>query len=81
MDPHSLYVIDTSSLIGLQNWRPMGKHHAVWTRLDEFIESDQLISPIEVYEELRQGKDAVAKWAIRYKKRGQLFKKNSRQQS
>jgi Domain of unknown function (DUF4411) len=48
-------------------------------KLDTLIDSDRLISPYEVYEELRAGKDAVARWAVRRKKSGHLFKKTSAQ--
>jgi hypothetical protein len=79
MDDNSLYIIDTSSLIGLYNWRPPGKHRSVWERLDQLIDGDRLVSPQEVYEELREGKDAVARWAGRRKKSGHLFTRTTQQ--
>ena len=79
MSEHSLYIIDTSSLIGLHNWRPQAKHSSVWEKLDVLINSGQLVSPQEVYEELRMGKDAVARWAARRKKSSALFTKTNRQ--
>jgi hypothetical protein len=79
MDSDKLYIVDTSSLIGLLDWRPPNKHRGVWERLDKLIHGDQLISPYEVYEELRAGKDAVARWAVRRKKNGRLFAKTTAQ--
>ncbi len=81
MNGHNLYIIDTSSLIGLHKWRPPSKNRpvSVWEKLDTLIDSKRLISPQEVYEELRAGKDAVARWAARRKKNSQLFTKTTRQ--
>src|SRR5437016_4635520 len=79
MDKHGLYIIDTSSLIGLHNWRPPAKHRSVWEKLDRLVDGDRLISPQEVYEELRAGKDAIARWATRRKKTGRLFVESNRQ--
>jgi hypothetical protein len=79
MDSDSLYIIDTSSLIALFDWRPPSKHHEVWKKLDILIDARRLISPYAVYEELRAGKDAVARWAARRKKAGGLFKKTTAQ--
>jgi hypothetical protein len=43
------------------------------------IRANRLIGPEQVYEELRAGKDALARWAATHKKSGQLFKKTTRQ--
>src|SRR3972149_5188221 len=79
MDEFVLYIIDTSSLIDLQRWRPLSIHRQVWEKLDRLIDNDRLVSPQEVYEEIRDGKDALARWAMRHKKKRQLLKKTTRQ--
>jgi hypothetical protein len=75
----TIYIIDTSSLIDLQRWRPQNKHGAVWQKLDGMIRDCRLIAPEQVYDELRTGKDSLAKWAASHKKGGRLFKKTTRQ--
>jgi hypothetical protein len=79
MNGYILYIIDTSSLVGLYRWRPPARHRAVWDKLDELISAGRLISPQEVYEELREKQDAVARWALRRKKTGRFFIKTTRQ--
>jgi hypothetical protein len=54
-------------------------HRAVSEKLDELVSTDRLISPQEVYEELREKKDAVARWALRRKKSTRLFIKTTQQ--
>jgi Domain of unknown function (DUF4411) len=71
----TLYIIDTSSLVSLQRWRPQAANAAVWQRLDELVRDNRLVSSEEVYREIRAGKDALARWATRYKKRNALFQK------
>ena len=79
MTANTLYVIDTSSLVSLQRWRPQSTNATVWRHLDEMVHGDRLVGPDEVYREIREGKDALARWAIRYKQQNALFKKATRQ--
>jgi len=79
MDELPLYIIDTSSLISLHRWRPPSKHQGVWTKLDRLIRSDRLISPDEVYREIRECEDWLAKWALRYKRERKLFRRTTKQ--
>lgn len=75
----SLYIIDTSSLVTLHQWRSFKKDRAIWNKLDKLIKEDRLIAPEEVYDELRVGTDALARWALRRKQQGLLFKRTTRQ--
>lgn len=77
MDAETLYIVDASSLIELEHWRPHSKHPKVWQKLDGLIRQDLLISPVEVYDELRRYADSLAKWANRHRKK--LFVRSSRQ--
>jgi hypothetical protein len=79
MDADTVSIIDTSSLINLYNWRSITNHPTVWQHLDSLIRRNQLLSPEEVYDEISQGKDPLARWATRQKKAGQLFKKTKHQ--
>jgi hypothetical protein len=79
MAADTIYIIDTSSLIDLQRWRPLAKHRVIWQKLDGLIRDGRLIGPEQVYSELRAGKDSLAKWAVSHKKGGQFFKKTTRQ--
>jgi hypothetical protein len=79
MDGPPLYIVDTSSLIGLYNWRPPRSHRPVWAKLDNLIHNDRFIRPDEVYEEIRAGVDALATWALRRKRSRQLFTRTTQQ--
>lgn len=78
MDP-LVYIIDTSSLVTLHQWRPPRNNRVVWENLDRLINDGRLIAPHEVYEELTAGEDALSRWAKRRKKEGGLFRKTTRQ--
>lgn len=79
MESPTLYIIDASSLIVLARHRPAIRHARIWQRLDELIRNERLISPEEVYVELKQGSDALLEWAKKYKKENRLFRKTTRQ--
>jgi hypothetical protein len=72
------YIIDASSLIVLARYRPARRHPRIWQRLDELMGNERLISPEEVYHELKQGSDALLEWAKKCKKENKLFKKTTR---
>ncbi len=75
----TLYIIDASSLIVLARHRPARRNAAIWQRLDELIRNERLISPEEVYYELKDGNDPLAGWAKKYKKERRLFRKTTQQ--
>jgi hypothetical protein len=79
MDLPTLYIIDASSLIGLARHRPARRHARLWQRLDELIHNDRLISPDEVFIELRAGTDPLAVWAKKCRRDRRLFKRTTRQ--
>jgi len=65
------YVIDTSAFIDL--WRrryPRDVFPTIWQRIDELINSGELIAPDEVLGELKIQRDDLADWA----KKQSLFK-------
>ena len=65
------YIIDTSSLIELNKHNPMDIYPGPWSRIESLINSDRLVSPKEVLDEIRQIDDNLADWA---KKQDKLFK-------
>jgi hypothetical protein len=73
------YIIDASSLIGLARHRPAGRHARLWQRLGDLIHTDRLVSPIQVFEELRIGKDPLAVWAKQCRRDRRLFKATTRE--
>ena len=74
--PKKVYCIDTSSLINLMPpWKKdiyrRDVFPTLWEKLENMIISDELISPMEVYEEIKVGQDEIHKWCKKNKK---LFK-------
>ena len=74
----TVYIIDTSSLVTLHQWRPAAKNQPIWKNLDTLIRADRLLAPVEVYEELRAGNDALSRWALKRRKSG-VFRPTTRQ--
>lgn len=71
-----VYCIDASSLINLMPpWKRDVYRRDIfptlWQKLENMINSGELISPIEVYEEIKVGQDEVYEWC---KKNGKMFK-------
>jgi hypothetical protein len=58
-----IYCIDTSSLMELDRTYPMSRFQLVWQRVEDLIEVGRLIAPHEVLNELKQGDDALLRWA------------------
>ena len=63
------YVIDTSAIIDL--WRryyPIDIFKSLWQEIDRLIKNDELISPREVFEEIKVGDDELFSWIKNQKK-------------
>ncbi len=75
----TIYIIDTSSLVTLHRWRPLSSNREIWDNLEKLIRDDRLIAPEEVYDEIRAGDDALARWASRKKQQRRLFRPTTRQ--
>jgi hypothetical protein len=73
-----LYIIDASSLISLERGRPVKRNVRIWQTLHELIHNDRLISPEEVFDEIRAGSDALVVWAKQRKKEKKLFRRTTR---
>ena len=71
--PKTVYCIDTSSLINLM---PHGNKDVyrrdvfptIWETLENMIKNEELISPLEVCEEIKVGQDTLHDWCKKNKK-------------
>ena len=71
--PRTIYCIDTSSLINLMPpWKKDVYRRdvlpVIWEKLESMIKNEKLISPLEVYEEIKIGQDEIYKWCKNNKK-------------
>lgn len=66
-----LYVIDTCSLIAMTETYPLDVFPGVWSKVDELIDTNILISVEDVLVELSSKDDEIHKWA---KSRGDIFR-------
>lgn len=74
--PKTIYSIDTSSLINLSPaWKKdvyrRDVFSSIWVKMETMIKNKELISPMEVYEEIKVGQDEIQKWC---KKNRNMFK-------
>lgn len=58
-----IYVVDTSSLIDLEDRYPRSEHPKVWERLDLLIDEGLLKAPRAVYEEISPSNVPLHSWA------------------
>ena len=65
---HNYYVIDSSSLIDLNHTNPIDVFPTVWKKLEGLIDNGTLLSPKEVFNEIRQGDDQLTQWVKKQKK-------------
>lgn len=63
-----IYVIDSSSLIELNKHNAMDVYVSVWKNMNKLIESERLLAPKEVLNEIQNYDDTLAKWAKLQKK-------------
>jgi len=71
--PKTVYCIDTSSLINLiPPWKKdvyrRDVFPTIWEKLESMIRKEELISPLEVYEEIKVGQDEIYEWVKNNKK-------------
>lgn len=71
--PKTVYCIDTSSLINLiPPWKKdvyrRDVFPTIWEKLESMIKNEELISPLEVYEEIKIGQDEIYEWCKNNKK-------------
>ena len=59
----TVYVIDTSSLIGLNKHNPIDVYPGVWDRMDQLVRKERLFAPREVYDEISRGDDQLFEWS------------------
>ncbi len=57
------YIIDTSSLIELNKYNPMDVYPGVWAKIEQLINSNRLVAPKEVFNEIEQTDDSLSAWS------------------
>jgi len=62
------YIIDSSSLIGLNKGNPIDVYPSVWQKLESLINRGSLLAPKEVLFEIMDGDDQLASWAKHHRK-------------
>jgi len=71
------YIIDTSSLIGLQRNNPIDIFPSVWRSVESLIQRGLLVSPKEVLYEIVEKDDELATWS---KRQNRCFKEPTQKQ-
>ncbi len=61
----TIYCIDTSSWIDAKTFYSIRNWPSFWDKLDALVTNKQIISPHEVYDELKQKDDEVFNWGLR----------------
>ena len=61
------YCIDTDSLIELKRY-PKDVFPSVWQKIESMAKSGDLISHIEVYKEINEGRDEIVDWCKSHRK-------------
>jgi hypothetical protein len=63
------YCVDTSSLIaGWQELYPIENFPALWKKIEEFISTDRLVAPRDVFEEVTKKSEELQKWLKQHAK-------------
>lgn len=62
-NPKRIYVVDTCSFTTLQRVYAIDVFPSVWTKVEELISGEQLVSVEEVYHEICRQDDDLSKWA------------------
>lgn len=57
------YIIDTSSLVELNKHNPMDVYPGVWEKIELLINSNRLVAPKEVFNEIKQIDDSLFSWS------------------
>ncbi|GBE20109.1 hypothetical protein BMS3Abin17_00843 [archaeon BMS3Abin17] len=68
MGRKNFYIIDSCSLIDLNRHNPIDVFPSLWKKIGELINSDMMISHIQVFNEIIQQDDTLAEWLKKYRK-------------
>lgn len=74
---NNVYIIDTSSLVKLNRNNPIDVFPSIWEKLKYLADNNRLITPREVFNEIKQNDDMLSKWAKNQKK---MFKEPTQKQ-
>src|SRR3989338_11181711 len=76
MDKKNFYIIDSCSLIDLNRHNPIDIFPSLWEKIGILIDSDMMVSHIEVFNEITQKDDSLANWLKKHKKMFKDFSQN-----
>ncbi len=68
MEKKNFYIIDSCSLIDLNRHNPIDVFPTLWQKIGDLIDSNMMISHIEVFNEVTQQDDILSEWLKKYKK-------------
>jgi hypothetical protein len=68
MEKKNFYIIDSCSLIDLNRHNPIDVFPSLWEKIGELIDSNMMISHIEVFNEVTKQDDILSEWLKKYKK-------------
>ena len=69
-----MYVVDTSSLIDLQENYPRNIFPKVWTNFESLIQGGNIVAPIEVFREISPSNTVLHRWCMNYRR---IFHQNN----
>ena len=78
MEKKNFYIIDSCSLIDLNRHNPIDVFPSLWEKIGELIDSNMMISHIQVFNEITQQDDNLTEWLKKYKK---MFKNVTQRQA
>ena len=64
----NFYIIDTSSLVELNKNNPQDVYPGPWKKIEALAKSGRLVAPKEVFNEIQEIDDTLARWAKNQKK-------------
>ena len=68
MEKKNFYIIDSCSLIDLNRHNPIDVFPSLWKKIEDLINSDLMISHVEVFNEITQQDDVLTEWLKKCKK-------------
>ena len=78
MDKKNFYIIDSCSLIDLNKHNPLDIFPSLWKKIESLIDSEAMISHIEVFNEITMQDNALTDWLKKHK---DMFRSISQKQA
>jgi len=78
MDKKNFYIIDSCSLVDLNKHNPIDIFPSLWKKIESLIDSEAMISHIEVFNEITMQDNALTDWLKKHK---DMFRSISQKQA